>query len=200
MIIACLHTAESNIAIFDAERPEGVDLRHTVRADLLAAADKGLTPEVTSVARHSLMKAAAGADAALLTCSTLGPVTDGLEADIPVLRVDAALAEAACAPGGDVAVICAAPSTLAPTRALFQAEAAKTGANVRIMLVEGAWETFLSGDQDAYLRAIANVADRAGADVVALAQASMAPAAAMTRREVLTSPKAALRAVLTAVR
>ena len=34
MKIACLHTAESNVAVFEAARPEGVSLSHAVRPDL----------------------------------------------------------------------------------------------------------------------------------------------------------------------
>ena len=37
MKIACLHTAESNAAIFEAARPDGVRLSHAVRPDLLTA-------------------------------------------------------------------------------------------------------------------------------------------------------------------
>ncbi len=49
MRIACLHTAESNVAIFEAARPDGVRLRHAVRPDLLAAAEaEGLTPEIAA--------------------------------------------------------------------------------------------------------------------------------------------------------
>ena len=40
MKIACLHTADSNVAIFEAARPEGVCLSHVVRPDLLAAAGR----------------------------------------------------------------------------------------------------------------------------------------------------------------
>lgn len=42
MIVACLHTAESNVAVFEAARPEAVTLSHAVRTDLLAAAERAL--------------------------------------------------------------------------------------------------------------------------------------------------------------
>ena len=41
MRIACLHTAESNVAAFEAACPEGMRLSHAVRPDLLAAAEAG---------------------------------------------------------------------------------------------------------------------------------------------------------------
>jgi len=200
MIIACLHTADSNISVFDAARPPGVDLRHEVRPDLLEAAASGLSLGVAAKTQSTLRRLAEDADAVLLTCSTLGPAAEGVETRVPVLRVDAALATEACAGGGKVAVICAAPSTLKPTRKLFEAAAARTGADVRIILVDKAWDAFLSGDLEGYLHAVAGAADLGPADVVALAQASMAPAAERTRRPVLTSPAVGLRAAVDATR
>lgn len=200
MIIACLHTADSNIPIFDAACPADVTLRHEVRADLLEAAADGLSLGVVAKTQSQLRQMAEGADAVLLTCSTLGSAAEGVEVGVPVLRVDQALARQACGDGGVVAAICAAPSTLGPTRDIFEWEARRTGADVRIVLVDSAWEIFLSGDLDGYVQAIAGAANLAAADVVALAQASMAPAALLTRRPVLTSPEAGLAAARDAAR
>jgi hypothetical protein len=191
MRIACLHTAESNVAIFEAACPEGVRLSHAVRPDLLAAAEaEGLTPAITAATVEALE--ALDADTVLLTCSTLGPAAGATGA----LRADAALAEAAVSGGGAVEVLCAAPSTLAVTAELFGAAASDTGARVTIRLVPGAWDLFHSGDHAGYAALIARDADASRADVVALAQASMAPAAALTTRAVLTVPQAALAAVV----
>ena len=66
--------------------------------------------------------------------------------------------------------------------------------------MDGAWATFLSGDLDGYVHAIAGAANLAAADVVALAQASMTPAAALARRPVLTSPAASFKAAISAAR
>jgi hypothetical protein len=130
----------------------------------------------------------------VLTCSTLGPAAEGAGA----LRADAALARAAVATGGAVEVICAAPTTLGPTEALFAEAAAATGARVTLRLVPGAWPLFKAGDLAAYAEAIARDAEASRAGVVALAQVSMAPAAALTARPVLTCPAAALRAAMEA--
>ena len=193
MKIACLHTAESNVAIFDAARPDGVNLRHAVRPDLLAAAEaEGLTPSLAAATAQALGALGDGADAVLLTCSTLGPAAETAGA----LRADAALAEAATAAGGTVEVLCAAPSTLAATAELFGAAAARSGARLTIRLVPGAWALFHAGDQAGYSALIAREAEASRAGVVALAQASMAPAARLTARPVLTCPQAALAAVL----
>lgn len=208
MIIACLHTAESNIAVFDAAANDlGLSthvLAHAVRPDLLAAAEAagGLTDEIADETAATLLALGDGADAVLLTCSTLGPSTTRVDrAPVPVLRTDAALADKTVALGGKVVVLCAVETTMVPTTALF-AEAAKgTAAALDVRLVAGAWALFGAGDRDAYLAAIARAADAAyddGAAVVALAQASMAGAADLVNRgpRPLTSPQAGLSAAL----
>lgn len=207
--IACLHTAESNVAIFEAALSElglaeHVTLDHTMRADLLVEAERfgGLTPDVERRTAEALWMLGQSADAVILTCSTLGSSVDPAAArsrPIPILRVDAALAREAVADGGDVVVLCAAETTLRPTRALFEAAAATTGAKVDIRLVPGAWSAFKSGDTTRYLALVAEAADEAtrnGASRIALAQASMAGAAKLvaTGLRPLTSPIAGLRA------
>jgi hypothetical protein len=112
------------------------------------------------------------------------------------VRADAALANAAATAGGAVEVLCAAPSTLAATAELFRAAASGTGARVTLRLVPGAWPLFHAGDHAGYAALIARDAEASRADVVALAQASMAPAAALTARAVLTVPCAALAAAV----
>jgi hypothetical protein len=191
MHIACLHTAESNVALFeDALFELGLSdqatLHHEVRVDLLADAERagGLTPEITERTREALVGLRSRADAVVLTCSTLGPAVDSFEEDgpsSPVLRADAALAREAVKKGGRVVVLVAVETTVDPTRRLFEAAAATTGALVEVRLVPQAWAEFKAGNRDAYLRLIREAADRAmaeGAETVALAQVSMAGAAA----------------------
>jgi hypothetical protein len=211
--IACLHTAESNIAVFDSSLrdlgPVGVELRHSVRADLLAAAEEagGLTSPIIEQTANALGALCNEADAVLLTCLTLGPAAEAAaeSAPIPVLRVDAALAHKAVKDGGKVAVLCAVETTLEPTRLLFEKAAQATGAEIVMWLVPGAWEAFRAGDRNRYLSMIAQAADEAtrnGAKQVALAQASMAGAVdlASTGRHLLNSSMAGLAAAIEAVR
>ncbi len=211
-LIACLHTAGSNIAVFDGALAAsglaagGVRLRHHVRPGLLRATEAAgvLTPEIARQAREALRDLARDADAVLLTCSSLGPAVEGIAADAPVLRVDAALATEAVRGGGRVVVLCAVPATLEPTGKLFRAAAQATGATIVVQLVPGAWDLFTSGDRDGYLRMVAQAADdaagnaaggAAGTDVtVVLAQASMAGAAAMAACRPLAGPGVGLRA------
>jgi hypothetical protein len=114
--IVCLHTADSNIALFDAAARaagfEALELTHVVRADLLAAAEQagGLTDAIAAQTREVLLTLKDNAHAVLLNCSTLGPsVNDALAAQaapVPVLRADAALAKRAVQNGGKVIVLC----------------------------------------------------------------------------------------------
>jgi hypothetical protein len=208
MRIACLHTLASNIEVFEAARPgDGVRLRHEVRQDLLEAAERGggLSDEIAARTGEVLRGLAADADAVLLTCSTLGPSVAALTgAGAPVLRVDAALAAGAVRGGGRVVVLCSAATTLGPTGALFEAAAAATGAAVELRLVPGAWDAFKAGRIPEYHAMIAAAADdafRAGADKVALAQASMAGAAALCREGApLSSPAVGLVEAVAAAR
>ena len=88
-------------------------------------------------------------------------------------------------------------STLEPTVALIREEAAGRAVELRTLLVEGAWERFEAGDRDGYLDAVAAAVDAVReADVIVLAQASMADAADRTTTAVpvLSSPRPGLRA------
>lgn len=214
--IACLHTVQSNVAVFEAGRDaldlggDEVVLRHEVRSDLLADAEQagGLTPEIAARTGEALAALCKGADAVVLTCSTLGPAVTGLTAEaasVPVLRVDEALAREAMREGGQVVALCAVETTLAPTRALFEEAARAAGAQVEVRLVPGAWAAFKAGEGERYLALVAGAADAAardGASRVALAQASMAGAAQLAQESPipLTSPAVGLGAAVVAIR
>lgn len=208
--IGCLHTAQSNIAVFEAARRnlklDHVMLKHRVRADLLSAAERAGKPTSAIIedTASELASLAKGANGVLLTCSTLGAAAARAAArlDIPVLRVDEALATEAARRGGSVTVLCATRTTIGPSRAVFETAAMATGAGIEVRLVPGAWELFTAGREEDYLDAIAEAADAAvaeGATTIALAQASMTGAAARTKRVApLTSPEAGLAAIVAA--
>ncbi len=210
--IACLHTIDSNVDVFEAALTKtgfrDVALSHAVRPDLLAGAERAghLTPEIRAETAALLRGLCAEADAVLLTCSTLGPAVEeaGRDAPVPVMRVDAALAAEAVADGGRIAVLCAVETTLEPTRRLFEAAARGTGAEIAMHLVPGAWAALKAGDRDLYLATIADAvrdARRAGAARVALAQASMASAGERLAPEErpLDSPRSGLAAAVAAM-
>ncbi|MCX4445472.1 aspartate/glutamate racemase family protein [Streptomyces sp. NPDC058369] len=209
MTLALLHTSPVHVPVFDALRDAdhpGTVLRHLVREELLTRAAE-LGPEAVGDDVEALIAglAAEGADAVLCTCSTIGAVAEsaGVALGIPVLRVDRPMAAAAVR-AGRVTVLATLASTLEPTRALLAEEAGVAGlpgADVRTVLVEGAWERFVAGDQDGFLDLVAAAADAVGdADVIVLAQGSMAGAAerATTAVPVLSSPRPGLAAAVAA--
>lgn len=205
MRLACLHTADSNVQVFD-EAADGLGIRliHRVRTDLLADADDAghLTDAIATRTAKALDALIEDADAVILSCSTLGPVVRVFQGrgGVPVLRVDEALARAVGASGQRVTVLCAAPTTLDSTTSLFQAEAAGTATQLDVRMVPGAWDLFLAGERRAYLHRIAAAADAAwqdGAQQVALAQSSMAPAVRLCARGApWSSPGAAVAAAM----
>jgi Asp/Glu/hydantoin racemase len=143
------------------------------------------------------------ADAVLLTCSTLGNAVDGLseQAEKPIVRVDAALAETAIAAGGHVVVLCAVETTIAPTAELFRRAAVGSSTTFEVRLVSGAWDKFKADDKNGYLTMIAQAAEVAyesGATMVALGQSSMTSAAVLVQNgpPPLTSPVAGLKAAI----
>ncbi|ELY3709107.1 glutamate racemase [Cronobacter sakazakii] len=201
MKIACLHTAQSNVAIFD-EAARALDLpqdalTHKVMPHLLeqAQAAGGVTPEIEKEAIAALADLRTDADVVLLTCSTLGGAADFLAQDPGIMRVDRALAQATVTAGQPVVVLCAAPTTLHPTAALFRATLPPT-TPLGVELIPDAWALFESGQHDAFHQRVAEAAQQAfarGAGCVALAQASMAGAERyFSHPKLLTSPRAAL--------
>jgi Asp/Glu/hydantoin racemase len=121
-----------------------------------------------------------GADAILVTCSSVGNVVDAARpfAGIPLLRVDQAMAEQAVERGTRIGVLATLRSTLGPTAALIRRTADEAGreVDVRDRLCEGAFEALKAGDAERHDESIREgLRELIGwADVIVLAQASMA--------------------------
>ncbi|MER5359548.1 aspartate/glutamate racemase family protein [Streptomyces sp. NPDC002785] len=208
MTLALLHTSPVHVPVFDALRDTdhpGLSLRHLVYEDLLTRARES-GPEAVSGEIRVLLSGvvAEGASAVLCTCSTIGGVAESAAAmlGVPVLRVDRPMAAAAAARERAV-VLAALADTLEPTLALLAEEAGNRPVDVRTVLVDGAWACFEAGDRDGYLDLIAAAADAVtDADVIVLAQASMADAVTRTATSipVLSSPRPGLAAAVVAAR
>ncbi|GHH36580.1 hypothetical protein FHS35_006022 [Streptomyces umbrinus] len=201
--LALLHTSPVHIPVFDALRDEdhpALELRHFVSEELLERARSEGPEAVAGEVRAMLDRAVAdGAVAVLCTCSTIGAVAEAARPGVPVLRVDRPMAAAAVAAGPRVVVLATVESTLGPTVALVEEEAARAGSptTVRTLLAADAWDHFKAGDMDAYARAVASAADKVtDADAIVLAQASMTPAQHLTTTAVpvLSSPRPGLAA------
>ncbi|WP_328898602.1 aspartate/glutamate racemase family protein [Streptomyces sp. NBC_00441] len=203
--VCLVHTVASLPAVFTpllAELAPGVDPYHVVDESLLAdAIAHGRLPRTTArLAAYVTHAEAAGADAVLVTCSSLGPAAEEVRAltALPVLRVDEPMADAAVRTGSRVGVLATLDSTLAPTAGLVTRKAAEAGTPVTLdtTVCPGAYAARAAGDQDRHDALIAEEVRRLAADhdVLVLAQASMA--AALTALPdgalgvpVLTSPR-----------
>jgi len=122
----------------------------------------------------------AGADVVLVTCSSIGPATTLAQQlfDIPVLRIDDAMAEKAVRQAHTIGVLATLRTTLDPTTALLHEKAATAGRKVELVecLCADAFPAVLAGDTATHDRLLAKalVEDLKGVDLVVLAQASMA--------------------------
>lgn len=121
-----------------------------------------------------------GADAILVTCSSMGGAADAARrfGGVPLLRVDQAMAEQAVSMGSRIGVLATLRSTLEPTGELIRRTAAEWSRDVEVreLVRDGAFEALRAGDterHDALVRA--GLRELVGwADVIVLAQASMA--------------------------
>jgi Asp/Glu/hydantoin racemase len=145
---------------------------------------------------------AAGADAVLSLCSSLGPAIDVARrlVRVPVVKIDDAHTERAARDASRIGVMATVLSTLAPTVALIREKAQALGKDVQVVesLSSAAFEALLRGDRDQHDSAVLSAA-RALApqvDLILFAQASMTRLAPgvqeATRLPVLTSPRPAI--------
>lgn len=185
-----LHTVPALAEVFQRRLTElapDLALTHVADPSLLARAiASGVDEEVDAlVVAHVRHLVATGAQAVMITCSSIGEAAEraAVAVDVPVLRVDEAMAEraveTAAGGAGRVLVLATLASTLGPTERLLQRYAATSpGVRVGSELVAGAAAARGAGDiaeHDRLVRAAVEAA--AGrADAVVLAQASMADA------------------------
>lgn len=161
--------------------PAGIEVLHLVDGSLLAKAiaKEDTQPDVTSALR-ALQQL--GADAVLVTCSSIGEEAEvaASELDVALTRIDTGMAlqvNKAEAAHPRVVVLATLESTVGPSARLMIRIA--PDAQVEPVVCGGAAEARSKGDQEAHDRIIADeIRKSAGADVIVLAQASMADAAA----------------------
>lgn len=212
--LALLHTAASHTLRFEAllASLEGSgqggnpDAQHVVEEALLAdALSLGVDDvRVQRQLEHVLQTLARTSRVILCTCSTLGAAAEAFDRAFGarILRVDRPLAWEAVARGSKIMVVAALASTLEPTRALLEDEAARARKQITVTtsVSEGAWSHFERGDENAYLRAVAAHVDevQAHGEVIVLAQASMMGAETLVRttKPVLSSPRLGVLAAL----
>ena len=201
--IGFLHTSPVHVLTFDnllSELAPEAHPVHVVDESLLTdARANGPQSVADRVEAHLRSLKDRGVELICCTCSTLGSVAEQSEPGVPVFRVDRPMAARAFQAGRRIAVIAALDSTLAPTLALLEEEASAADHEVETtpIVAKGAWDMFEAGDQAGYVECVARTARAAAptADVVILAQASMAPAEALLTdlpTPVFSSPRPAV--------
>lgn len=216
--VGLLHTVPAlaetfSSALSDAE--PGIEVIDTVDPTLLSTAIReGVTPAVaTAVASYIGDLVERGAEAVLVTCSSIAEAAEAVASPVPVLRVDAAMAEDAVSiarkvaltekRSGRIAVLATLTATVGPTGRLLERVAKGSDVDVDVTVVDGAAAARAAGDQAEHDRLVLDaVTEFAGrADVIVLAQASMAAAlgGAEFPVPVLTSPQGGVRSLLDAV-
>jgi glutamate racemase len=214
--VGLLHTVPALAETFSTalhEAVPGIDIVDVVDPTLLATAIRdGVTPALAaSVAARIQELASRGAEAILVTCSSIAETAETASAPVPVLRVDAPMAADAVtiarrvareqSRNGRIAVIATLNATVGPTGRLLEREASGAAVDIEVTVVEGAADARARGNQEEHDRLVREaVLQAAGrSDVVVLAQASMAAAVRDTTVPVLSSPDGGVRSLVAAV-
>lgn len=209
MTLALIHTTPVLIPLFSAlcrQHLPGTAFYHVVDESLIKNTIRSGSLDAVTMRRlagyvHSAQDA--GADVVLVTCSSIGPAVPAARplVEIPVLRIDEAMAARAISQGRKIGVLATLRTTLEPTVELIRQTAASAGKPVEVVtgLCEGAFEAVSAGDTETHDRLVseglAGLLEKV--DVVVLAQASMArvvdqlPPGHLTR-PVLSSPELAI--------
>lgn len=211
-LLVLIHTVSPLLSVFDrlgTELLPGVKRMHVLDEPLLERIRQRGHPapeDSERVRAHVAVAEQIGADAVLVTCSTISPCVDDVRSavGIPVMKIDDAMIEKAVATGTRIGVIATNETTLQPTQQLLQAQAEKLGKEIQVelLLVENALPALMDGDGMTHDRlvkeAVLNMMRRV--DVVVLAQASMARVLDVIpeverRVPILSSPHLALERV-----
>ena len=152
----------------------------------------GMTDRFLMLGRYAV---STGADAILFTCSAFGPCIEAVareHAPMPVLKPNEAMVEQAAAKGHRIGLLSTFPPTLASMPREFPGSVA-----VVPKLADGALAAHDRGDRAEHDRLVVEASrDLRDCDLIALAQYSMAPAAALVAqasgRPVLTTPDSAV--------
>ncbi len=159
---------------------------------------------------HVRVAANVGAAVALVTCSSASESVERIRdrAAIPVISADEAMAEEAVRRGHRIFVVATAATTLQPSERRLRLAAEQLGKPIEVStrFVDEALAALLHGDAETHDRLVIEAVEgaAAGADVIVLAQATMARvlpllADAPPRVPVLASPPLALMEVRRAI-
>jgi Asp/Glu/hydantoin racemase len=184
--LALIHTVPGLIATFAPlvreHLPDWTPFNIADESLLRTSIREGAMSKATArrVAGYVFSAVDAGADAILVTCSSIGDAVDWTRpfCPVPLVRVDEGMAERAVATGERIGVLATLSTTLGPTRDLVVRTAAAHGKAplITARVCDGAFAALSAGRQDEHDRIVgeALLALAEEVDVVVLAQASMA--------------------------
>ncbi|PKP62847.1 MAG: Asp/Glu/hydantoin racemase [Alphaproteobacteria bacterium HGW-Alphaproteobacteria-8] len=204
--LAMIHTVASLIPVLDTlaqQHLPGWSAFNMLDESLLRTTiSEGRLSQLTMRRLAGLVWSAvdAGANAVVVTCSSLGPAVDAARplCPVPLFRIDEGMALAAVGIGARIGVLATLSTTLKPTAKLIRRVAVLQGRDCTLTsaVAEGAFEKLARGDVAAHDAMVAQSlrAMALNVDVIVLAQASMARALVGVRDElgtlpVLTSPE-----------
>lgn len=185
-VLALIHTVVSLPAIFQPLVAEALPawssfnivdeslLQNTVREGALSQQTR------QRLASYIFSAATAGADAVVVTCSTLGDAVDDIRglSSVPLFRIDQGMANEAVTIANRIGVLATLPTTLRPTGTAIRNAASAAGRDCMIteVLCDGAFAQLSSGDRAAHDRMVLEGFNElaGGVDIIVLAQASMA--------------------------
>ncbi len=214
--LVLIHTVApliSEFARWCAEMAPDLNIYHVLDEPLLERIRRrgeGRADDAQRLLEHLEFAVSLNADVVLVTCSTVSLLVDSVRdlVDVPVIKIDEAMAAEAVRSGPRIALIATNETTLEPSMALILGESDRAGlpVEIRVVVVPDALAALLNGDEATHDQLVANAIVEAvpSADVIVLAQASMARATTRLDRggpliPVLTSPELALREVVRAL-
>lgn len=182
--LALVHTVHSIIPEFErlcAQYLPGIRTAHFLDESTLRDAIKRGNADaqiLQRVCRLICLAQQGGADAILVTCSSIGgSVAPARQlVSVPVHRIDAPMAAQAVRRGGRIAVAATVASTLDPTVALIREKAKGKSLRIQTALFADAFQARLNGDGERHDRILEKgfSALLRTCDTLVLAQASMA--------------------------
>ncbi|MBU4528299.1 MAG: aspartate/glutamate racemase family protein [Desulfomicrobium sp.] len=209
-VLAMIHTVSGLIPVFEPlakqELPDWETFNMLDESLLRATIRDGSLSLMTIRRLTGMVWSAvdAGADAVVVTCSSLGPAVEAARAlcPVPLFRIDEGMALTAVGMGKQIGILATLRTTLDPTSDLILRTAAQQGRDCTITssLSEGAFGKLSQGDTAGHdLMVAQSLRDLAPkVDVIVLAQASMARASAEVKDAlgslpVLTSPELGMK-------
>lgn len=184
-LIHTIHTIIPEVEALCAKFLPGVRTAHFLDETTLRDAMKRDGADADIIQRVCTLVVLAergGADAVLITCSSIGPSAEPAQrlVAIPVRRIDGPMAAEAVRRGGRIAVAATVGSTLDPTVSLIRSEAKRKGKRLRVetALFSDAFKARVAGNAELHDRILQNGLARLArkCKTLVLAQASMARA------------------------